>query len=125
MNDPLMDKVLTVGQAAAVKRALEEQEPGPPGIQLPSRQDQKVQAVVDRLKGLGAQVKVRRRKLAKGTKVYLVIKGKGGHIVFRDLVKPVIREKFPDVYTTSGSYYTRVERGKPVTSFDMTVALWK
>ena len=56
------------------------------------------------LRDLGAQVKVRHRKLAHRNKTYLHIAAMGGHREFYRIVLPVIHRNFPDAYMTSGGF---------------------
>jgi len=66
--------------------------------------DQKVKATVERLKDLGARVKVRTRKLAHREKTYLKIIAAGTHSQYLSLIMPTLRKDFPDAYMTSGGF---------------------
>jgi len=66
---------------------------------------QKVANVVKQLRDKGAQVRVRRRKLAHQEKTYLRIKGGGSHRTFFGVVMPLISSEFPEAYMTSGGFW--------------------
>jgi len=88
------------------------------------RDDQKVEETVEALRKHGFKVSVRRRKLAAGVKIYLVVRGEGGNIVRRDLVMPIIREEFPDAYMTSGGF-CGWSTGDSPSRMNVTIALTK
>ena len=56
------------------------------------------------LRQLGAKVRVRRRKLAHRTKVYLNVEAEGGHWEWKHIIMPTIHRFFPDAYMTSGGF---------------------
>lgn len=58
------------------------------------------------LESYGLKVRVRRRKLAGGEKVYIVLQGCERHYDFYHLWMPKIRDHFPDAYMTSGGFGT-------------------
>jgi hypothetical protein len=100
----------------------------PPGYEARMkklRDDQKVEETVEVLKTHGFKVLVRHRKLAKRKKTYLVVRGPGGNIVYRDLVMPIIREHFPDAYMTSGGFGVPYEGLVHFPHLNLTIALTK
>lgn len=69
------------------------------------------------LEALGVTVGIRHRKLAHREKTYLRIKAEGGHHEWLNVIMPVIRERYPDTYMTSGGF--------GVNGMNITVALEK
>jgi len=74
----------------------------------------KEMTTVKALKALGAKVRIRRRQLApKGKlyreKTYLTIEAAGGLHTWNTIIRPKIRENFPDAYMTSGSFSEVIE----------------
>jgi hypothetical protein len=70
--------------------------------------DQKVAAVRDKLRSLGARVRVRRRQLAHREKTYLHVVAANGSGGYTTIIMPVIRRHFPNAYMTSGSFDGRI-----------------
>ncbi|MHC4300934.1 MAG: hypothetical protein ACYS7Y_26975 [Planctomycetota bacterium] len=62
----------------------------------------KESATIDRLRALGAKVRIIHRKLAHREKSYLRVKSAGGLYEFNNIVMPAICKDFPDAYMTSG-----------------------
>jgi hypothetical protein len=83
--------------------------------------DQKVEAVVERLRRQGGRVNVRRRKLADRTKTYLRIRAGGTLNTFKSLVMPLVRKDFPEAYMTSGAFTPEPWASDP--HMDITVSL--
>ena len=82
----------------------------------------KVANTRDRLRELGARVQVNRRTLTSGRKkVYLRVRGRGGHREFYQIAMRAVRENWPDAYMTSGGF--SIHKQEP--EFDCTVALEK
>lgn len=64
----------------------------------------KVDACVSALKAAGFKVQRKLRKMAAGEKMYLIVKGSGGHYTVHHQAMPIVHRHFPLAYTTSGGY---------------------
>jgi hypothetical protein len=90
--------------------------------------DEKLVAVITKLKSLGAKVKHRRRKLVRREKDYLTLIGAGNHRTYTTVILPAICKHFPDAYMTSGGFASETcnsVKGGWEPRFNITLALEK